>query len=172
MDSNLVLGYGLIVLGIVLLGAELLFFSGMLFVLALAALAIGVTLTFSYDTTTGIVTLLTLVVSLPVLGAVLIHFWSRTRVGQKFFLQSPEDETMRTEHQELERLIGRYGKTISALRPAGVADFDGRRIDTITEGMPVEPDQWVRCIDVRAGKVIVRPAERPGLGDLETAIFR
>jgi hypothetical protein len=30
----------------------------------------------------------------------------------------------------------------------------------------------VRCIDVRAGKVIVRPVDKPNLGDLETAVFR
>jgi hypothetical protein len=37
----------------------------------------------------------------------------------------------------------------------------------------IEPGQWVRCIDVRAGKVIVRPVERPpDLGDLEVSDFR
>jgi hypothetical protein len=44
-------------------------------------------------------------------------------------------------------------------------------VDTITEGMMVEPGQWVRCIDVQAGKVIVRPVDKPNLGELETAIF-
>ena len=57
------------------------------------------------------------------------------------------------------------------LRP-GVVDFDGRRIDTITEGMMVEPGQWVRCIEVKAGKVIVRPVEKPNLGDLDIPDFR
>ena len=74
-------------------------------------------------------------------------------------------------NQELENLKGRFGKTISALRPAGVVDFEGRRIDTITEGMMVEPGQWVRCVDVRAGKVVVRPVDKPSLGELETAVF-
>ena len=74
-------------------------------------------------------------------------------------------------NQELESLKGRFGKTISALRPAGVVDFEGRRVDTITEGMMVEPGQWVRCIDVRAGKVVVRPVDKPSLGELETAVF-
>jgi hypothetical protein len=29
----------------------------------------------------------------------------------------------------------------------------------------------VRCVDVRAGKVVVRPVERPDLGGLEAADF-
>jgi hypothetical protein len=37
--------------------------------------------------------------------------------------------------------------------------------------MMVDPGQWVRCIDVKTGKVLVRPAEKPDLGDLETAFF-
>jgi membrane-bound serine protease (ClpP class) len=175
MDSSLTLAYVLIGAGILLLAAELLFPSGLMFALAVAAVAVGVTLTFSYDLTTGVVTLIVVATTLPLLCGMLLHYWPRTRIGRKFILPSPdEDATLAfsSAHQDLEKLRGRIGKTISALRPAGITEFDGRRVDTITEGMMVEPDQWVRCIDVRAGKVIVRPAERPGLGDLETAIFR
>jgi membrane-bound serine protease (ClpP class) len=174
MGTNLTLAYLLIAAGVLLLAAELLFPSGIMFALALAAIAIGVTMTFAYDVTTGVITLLVVAVSLPALGAALMHYWPRTRLGRRFFLDVPdEEETLasRTANQELERLRGRYGKTISSLRPAGITEFDGQRVDTITEGMPVEPGQWVRCIDVRAGKVVVRQVERPGLGDLENAIF-
>jgi len=174
MDSNLTLAYGLIAAGILLLGAELLFPSGLMFALAVAAVAVGVTMTFAYDATLGLVTLGVVVVTLPVLGGVALHFWPRTRFGRQFFLPKPTDDATlaaSTANQDLERLRGRYGRTISALRPAGITEFDGQRIDTITEGMMVEPGQWVRCIDVRAGTVIVRQVDRPGLADLETAIF-
>lgn len=175
MNSSPVLAIGLIAAGIVLLGAELLFPSGLMFALAVAAIAVGITMTFAYDPTTGVITLIMVVVVLPALCGVIVHYWPRTRIGRKFFLKVPEeDETLAfaAANQELERLRGRIGKTVSALRPAGITEFDGRRVDTITEGMPVEPGQWVRCIDVQAGRVIVRQVERPGLGDLETAIFR
>ena len=36
----------------------------------------------------------------------------------------------------------------------------------------VDSGVWVRCIDVRAGKVVVRPVEKPaGLDGLDEAIF-
>jgi membrane-bound ClpP family serine protease len=145
-----------------------------MFALAVAAVAVGITMTFAYDPTTGVVTLVMVVVVLPTMCGVIVHYWPRTRIGRKFFLKVPEeDETLASAaaNQELERLRGRIGKTVSALRPAGITEFDGRRVDTITEGMPVEPGQWVRCVGVQAGRVIVRQVERPGLGDLETAIF-
>jgi membrane-bound serine protease (ClpP class) len=90
-------------------------------------------------------------------------------------LPSPEEDATLAStpaRLELEELRGRIGRTLSALRPSGVCDFDGRRVDTITEGMMVEPGQWVRCVDVQAGKVVVRPVDKPDLGELETAIFR
>jgi hypothetical protein len=38
--------------------------------------------------------------------------------------------------------------------------------------MMVDPGQLVRCIDVKAGKVVVRPVDKMEAGDLDTAIFR
>jgi hypothetical protein len=37
--------------------------------------------------------------------------------------------------------------------------------------MMVEPAQWVRCVDVRAGRVLVRPSAPPNLEGLENAFF-
>ena len=68
----------------------------------------------------------------------------------------------------LEQLRGRYGKTVSALRPAGVVEFDGKRVDCLSEGTMIDPDQWVKCIDVKTGTVIVRQVERPpDLGNMD-----
>jgi membrane-bound ClpP family serine protease len=176
-SSNLWLAYVLIAVGLLLLGAELFFPSGVMLALAVSITAIGVALSFAHDTTTGVITLICVLVSVPSLCSVLVHYWPRTRFGQRFFLPSPEEEDDATVatmpvNQELERLRGRYGRAATALRPAGITDFDGKRVDTITEGLPVEPGQWVRCIDVQAGRVIVRPTAPPNLGDLETAIFK
>jgi membrane-bound serine protease (ClpP class) len=42
----------------------------------------------------------------------------------------------------------------------------------LSEGDLIEPGSWVRCIDVKAGRVIVRAVEKPpDLGDLDTATF-
>src|SRR5581483_6918703 len=114
------------------------------------------------------------VIILPVLAYVLSHFWSRTAVGRRMFQTGPEEDATVANmpvNLELEQLRGKVGRAISALRPAGVVDFDGRRIDTITEGMMVEPGEWVRCIDVRAGTVVVRPIPKPDVGALENIEF-
>src|SRR5262249_36098105 len=102
------------------------------------------------------------------------YVWRRTPLARRFVLDAPGQEATMADlpaNQDLERLRGRIGRSLSALRPSGVVDFDGRRVDTITEGMMVEPGEYVRCIEVQAGKVVVRPVEKPDLGALENADF-
>jgi membrane-bound serine protease (ClpP class) len=169
MDSTyLTLGLFLIGLGLFLLLAELFIpTGGILFVLSLGSVIVGVVLVFKYDQAAGLVALFGVSVAVPVLGGLVLY------LGPRMFQPANPVDTGAglTFDPELEQLKGRFGRTISALRPAGMVDFDGRRIDTLTEGMMVEPGQWVRCVDVKGGKVIVRPVEKPNLGDLETAVF-
>ncbi len=176
MDASfLTVGIALIGAGFLLLLGELLLpHGGILAVVAVACIAVGVAFAFFYDAVAGLAALIGVFVTVPLFMGLMAHYWPRTPVGQRFLLPgtAPEDTVAAQPHlQDLEHLKGRFGRTLSALRPAGVVDFDGRRVDTLTEGMMVEPGQWVRCVDVRAGKVVVRPAERPNIEGLENAIF-
>jgi membrane-bound serine protease (ClpP class) len=173
----LTLAYVLIIAGLLLLVAELFIPSGVFFVLSVCGIVGGVMMTFLYsnDAYTGWLTLLFLFIVVPIVGGLVFRYWPHTPMGRRFFLQHPQedDATLATMpvNVELEQLRGRFGRTLSPLRPAGVVDFGGRRIDTITEGMMVDADEWVRCIDVKAGKVIVRPVAKPNLDELENADF-
>jgi membrane-bound serine protease (ClpP class) len=171
--DNPVLAYALVAVGLVLLAGELILFThGFLLVLGVGALIVGVTMTFSAGTPQGIVTLVALFIIIPILAQVLLHYFPRTPVGKRFMLsEREEDDTLANMpvNLELEQLRNRYGRTLSSLRPSGVVDFDGRRVDCISEGTMIDPGKWVRCIDVRAGTVLVRQVERPpDLADLET----
>jgi membrane-bound ClpP family serine protease len=175
MPSSLSLAYVLIAAGFLLLIAELFIPSGgILSVLSAAGIIVGVLLTFMYDPDVGVWTLVAVGIALPVFLRMLFEYWPKTAVGKRMFLNAPdENATLASmpEYQELELLRGQIGQTMSALRPAGVADFGGKRIDCMTEGIMVERGQTVRCIEVKGNKVIVRPVEKPRLGDLETADF-
>jgi membrane-bound ClpP family serine protease len=176
MTNNLIVAYALILLGLVLLVAELFIPTfGVLAAVAVGAMVFGLAITFANDTSIGFVTLVAVFIATPVLLTVVFNYAPRTRLGKRLFLSGPEeDETVANMpvNLELEQLRGRYGKTVSALRPAGTVDFDGRRVDVLSEGALVEPGQWVRCMDVKAGKVIVREVDRPpDLADLDTTMF-
>lgn len=168
-----VLAYGLIVLGLFLCAAEVFLPTmGILAVLGIAAVVAGLAMIFRVDSTQGFVTLVVIFVLVPIAGPILLHLWPRTPIGKRFLLSGPEEDATIASMPtllELEHLRGRYGKTVSPLRPSGTAEFDGRRVDVMSEGDLVDAERWVRCVDVRAGRVLVRPVDRaPNLGDLPT----
>ena len=103
--------------------------------------------------------------------------------GRRFFLNPPGPDTTfdsQPSLQSLQNLLGRHGIATSHLRPSGVAEFDGKRIDCISEGMMVAPGTSVRCIRVAGGKVFVRPTDSapapleapPLTQDLEFDIYK
>lgn len=176
MIDNLTLGFILIGIALVLTVAEFLLpTGGVLLVLAGCADLVGLVMVFYYgDRYLGFALLAVEAIVLPLLGALFVYVWPRTPMGKRMIVQSVADDSTLAAlpaNLELEALRGRIGRVVSILRPAGAVEFDGRRIDCLSEGMMIEPNSWVRCIDVKAGKVIVRPVDKPNLGDLETASF-
>src|SRR5438067_2211008 len=160
MDSYATLGFILIGVGLVCSAGELFLPSGFFLVTSMGCIAVGVGLTFTAGSATGMFSLLGVLFAVPLMATLFFKVWPKTPLGRHFLLTRPrEDATVAATPlaQQMEKLRGRIGKTLAPLRPAGVADFDGRRVDVITEGMMVEGGVLVRCIDVRAGRVIVRP---------------
>ena len=176
MEELLSLAYVLIGLGVLLMLAELLIPTGGLLLLAAGAcIVVGVALTFFYGSLqAGMLTLVGVCVILPIVGGVMFYLWPHTPMGKRLVPPTSEDATVVAAMPvlaELEMLRGRIGRTVSPMRPSGVVDFDGRRIDCITEGMMIDANQWVKCIDVKAGRVTVRQIEQPSLDDLENTDF-
>jgi membrane-bound serine protease (ClpP class) len=110
-------------------------------------------------------TLLTFMGSIVLIVIVLKYLpESRTmeRVGMSlaFRLEAKEGYTSHdTLHQNL--LLGRKGQTVSFLRPGGIAIFDGKRIDVVTEGDFIPAGQKVQVVRVEGMRVIVTPDGEP-----------
>ena len=171
----LLLAYVLIALGVVLVIAELFIPSGFILVVIGACCAlVGVGLMFVHGSMeNALMALLSLCVGGPLLGGLVFYLWPYSPMGRRLIRAAEDDVTVATMagNAELEGLRGKTGRTVSPLRPSGVAVFDGRRIDVITEGLMVDAGQWVKCVEVRANKVLVRPADPPTLDDFENASF-
>jgi membrane-bound ClpP family serine protease len=58
-------------------------------------------------------------------------------------------------------LIGRSGRALTPLRPAGSVDFDGRRLDGLSEGEYIAEGTTVWGLRVRGRYLIVRPLHDP-----------
>ena len=53
-------------------------------------------------------------------------------------------------------LIGREGLSLTTLRPSGIAEVDGERVDVVTEGAYIEEGKKIKVIAVEGMRIIVR----------------
>lgn len=152
----------LFAIGVILLIAEIVLpTGGVLVVGSLLFFALGVGIILAQGTTTeAVVAMAGLAVGLPAAGFVAVSAWRRMSIGSIL----PEDSTAIGSVPgltELASLKNRTGKTVSPMRPSGTVDFDGRRVDAMTEGGMLDSGVWVRCVAVKGGKVVVRQMDSP-----------
>ncbi len=60
--------------------------------------------------------------------------------------------------------IGKRGMTVTALRPAGIAEFDGDRVDVVSEGVFIDAGQSIDVLRVDGNRIVVRHAPNDGTG--------
>ncbi len=82
------------------------------------------------------------------------------RIGTRrgLVLQATQDNKLayRTSSAELEKLVGKVGGTLTPLRPAGIAIFDGLRVDVVSEGGFLPKNTPVKVTLVQGRKVVVK----------------
>ena len=63
------------------------------------------------------------------------------------FASAPESDTL---------WLGKTGRASSPLRPAGIAEIDGKRVDVVSDGEHVNPGQFIRVTRVDGNRIVVR----------------
>ncbi len=60
------------------------------------------------------------------------------------------------DHEETDALLGKTGKTVTVLNPVGFAEFDGVRLNVVSEGSYLEKERNVQVTKVEGNKIIVK----------------
>ncbi|MCA9196545.1 MAG: hypothetical protein KDA87_03365 [Planctomycetales bacterium] len=120
-----------------------------------------------------------LVFAAVVLGFVLwltVRIWPHTPIGKLIIVQPrSSDEVIPPEYERLKQLIGRQGVATSTMLPSGSVRIDGRSLDAISDGRPIESGQRIKVVAVKGRAVVVRacdvnePDEPPKQNDLGQA---
>lgn len=113
---------------------------------------------------TGLAFAAATVIAVPVLVATAFKYWPKTPMGRAFLGELPTDKEVLTEDPR-RALLGRVGIARSKMLPSGAVEIDGQMIDAVTQGQAIEPGAYVVVVEVRANRVVVRPADkdqRPG----------
>jgi membrane-bound serine protease (ClpP class) len=79
----------------------------------------------------------------------------RTRAGKALVLSTELKKG--AVDDKAQELVGKEGKTLTALRPAGAAEIEGRRLDVVTDGVFVEAGRAVRVMFVEGARIVVAP---------------
>ncbi|ASV76365.1 hypothetical protein THTE_3764 [Thermogutta terrifontis] len=153
----------LMLTGLFLAILELFFVShGILTFLSLCAVVGAIATGFMYSTGLGVALLLVSVFGIPAFVILAVYLWPKTPVGKRVMLPPPQVEACLPDNpklRELRSLVGRVGKTKSPMLPAGVVVIDGRSYDAVSDGFPIEADQWVRVVNVFGSWITVRKLE-------------
>ncbi|MFN7952283.1 MAG: NfeD family protein [bacterium] len=72
----------------------------------------------------------------------------------------PAEEGYAVAEGGLDALVGRDGIALTPLRPAGMADLDGRRVSVVAELGLIDADTPIHVVRVEGNRVVVRVAER------------
>jgi len=62
---------------------------------------------------------------------------------------------------------GKSGVAVSPLRPAGIAEFEGERVDVVSDGTFIDPGEAIDVIHVDGNRIVVRRARTTRTGGAE-----
>lgn len=152
MALCLLLGSALIVVEVFLPGFGLPGISGI--VLICAGIVVAAV---NYGALAAVAILLLLIAALAVLISVIVRSASRGGMHHSdLFLNDKEELHI---GKDMQVLLGKKGRTRSVLRPAGIGDFDGVRLNVVTEGSFIERDCPIEIVRVDGSRIVVREIE-------------
>ena len=104
--------------------------------------------------------LILLIIIFAILGAALalvLRSASSGRLSRTLILSdSLKKEAGFSSNENLESFLGKEGITNTILRPAGSADFDGAKLDVVSEGSFIPKGSKVKVIEVSGPRIVVR----------------
>ena len=148
-----------LVVGLALMIAEM-FTPGMGLMGALGICSIIAAIILRADTLeNGLITLAIILVLLFVAGIIVYRSFQKGRIANSAIIlkESIDSGSTSLSNSDMQAMIGRIGIATTALRPSGIADFDGIRLDVLSDGEFIKKGDRVKVQRVEGLKIIVKP---------------
>jgi len=115
----------------------------------------------------GLTPLVQIAVSLLVVGvaiAVAIRVLRRRPTRRRLVLDTElgAEEGFASAPEADRAWLGKRGTAASSLRPAGIADIEGERVDVVSDGEFIEPGEPIVVVRVDGNRIVVRRLRRTG----------
>lgn len=91
------------------------------------------------------------------LGFVIIRYLPEGRAfrGLRLDAATRAEDGFTASRQDYQSLLNARGESLTALRPAGMATIEDRRLDVVTDGEFIEPHQPIRVVEIHGNRIVV-----------------
>jgi membrane-bound serine protease (ClpP class) len=146
-----------IIVTLLILGAVLMFLETLLpgliaGIVGIICLLIAVVLAYGENFSTGNIVLGVVVVGLAIGTWSWLKFFPDSRMAKKFIAQRAVGDL----GVDKPELLNGTGTALTQLRPSGVAQISGQRVDVVTEGGLIERGTSVKVVAVEGARIVVR----------------
>ncbi len=135
--------------------------GGIISIMAAGALAAGVYLFFTFSVTAGWIGIVLAVIMVPAVIYFAYRIFPHTSFGRAVIL-SPGQRTAGDaipDTPNLKGLLNKTATTLTPLRPVGMCDFDGKKLECVAETGYIEKGVTVKVIRVEGTQLTVEAEE-------------
>ncbi len=136
--------------GLVLIFTEVLMPGIILGLMGCGCVVVSIALAFTKDSAFG--WLLTVVT----IACVPVFFFALVKVLRKCLAIKESEEGFSSSEIGLEQYKGKEGISVTTLRPAGIAEIEGRRVDVVAHGEMIPKDTRIEVTVIKGNRVVVR----------------
>ncbi len=132
--------------------------GGLISIFAIGCLIGGTAIFFHFSTVAGWIGIGVAAVMIPSVLVVAYKMFPKTRFGKSVTLTPPQRQRGDAvpDTPELKELLGAVGVVLTPLRPVGMCDFSGQRVECVAEGGYVDKGEKVKVINVESTQLTVR----------------
>lgn len=135
--------------------------GGLISICSLVCLIGGLAIFFRHSTTTGWIGIAVAVIMIPSVLVIAYKMLPKTKFGKSVTL-TPSERTVGDavpDTEGLKKLPGSEGIVVTPLRPVGMCNFSGQRVECVAESGYVDKNKKVKVIEVEGTQVTVRVIE-------------
>lgn len=108
----------------------------------------------------ALVMALVIIALLCVALSISIHSVSKGRLAKsKLVLHETATDAEHIDENDLKYFMGKQGVSTTVLRPAGMGEFDGVKLNIVSDGEYIGAGERVQVIAVEGNRIVVRPAK-------------
>ncbi|MBL7107134.1 MAG: serine protease [Phycisphaerae bacterium] len=136
--------------------------GGLISLCSLLCLAGGVSIFFGVSTTFGWIGVGVAVVMIPAVLVIAYRIFPKTKFGKSVTLTPSQRQPGEAiaDNESLKKMVGSRGAVLTPLRPVGMCDFDGKRIECVAESGYIDKGKQIEVIKVQSTQLTVRLIEQ------------